>query len=68
MGTRKDCLLDSAPSFRRPTRGSRFSDRDQLRAARLVAELAALPVGRTRPFYRSALQDQGYQVGEARLG
>lgn len=49
-------------------RGSRFSDRDQLRAARLVAELDALPVGRTRPFYRSALQSGGYQVSEARAG
>jgi hypothetical protein len=49
-------------------RGSRFSDRDQLRAARLVAELDTLPVGRARPFYHSALQGRGYQVGEARSG
>jgi hypothetical protein len=27
-----------------------------------------LPVGHTWPFYRSALQDRGYQVGEARPG
>jgi hypothetical protein len=49
-------------------RGSRFSDRDQLRAVRLVAELDTLPVGRARPFYRSALQGRGYQVGKARSG
>jgi hypothetical protein len=49
-----------------PARGTRFSDRDRLRAARLVAELHALPVGHPQSFYRRALQGRGYRVSAAR--
>lgn len=40
----------------------RFSDRDQLRAARLVKELEGLPVGEHKRFYRQTLQQHGYEI------
>ncbi|MGH7966096.1 MAG: hypothetical protein ACRERD_30465, partial [Candidatus Binatia bacterium] len=42
--------------------GRRFSDRERVRVEQMIEELASLPVGQGRQFYRRALRERGYEI------
>jgi hypothetical protein len=39
-----------------------FSDRDRIRIEQVIEDVASLPLGQRRGFYRSALEQQGYKI------
>lgn len=45
-----------------------FSDRDRVRIERVIEEIASLPLGQRRGFYRTTLEQQGYDILATRVG
>lgn len=50
-------ITSSKPMYSNP-----YSERDRVSVSRLIKELEALPVGKTKQFYKDALAKEGYEI------
>jgi hypothetical protein len=50
-------IVSSKPTYRNP-----YSERDRIAVSRLIKELEAMPVGKTKQFYKDSLAKQGYEI------